>query len=237
MRSARCRRAAAHVFRRFSLTSQKSHRALFSTRRHCRGCRGRQPPQPLGTIRLSASQREEHKGVGSAEEAINTQYLPRSRSLVTAFGAKSILRKVERTRHGFVKSLSGWNLASGATTESARGRYGLGSNNLLYMACELLLLGREPDGLPLLLIEEPEAHLHPQRQLRLMEFLTLAASGKVKDTKRSVQVILSTHSPNLASKIPLPNMILLQGGRAFSLAGDRTRLKQVTTAFLSGSWT
>lgn len=29
----------------------------------------------------------------------------------------------------------------------SRGNYGLGSNNLLFMACELLLLGKEPDGL------------------------------------------------------------------------------------------
>ena len=45
---------------------------------------------------------------------------------------------------------------------------GLGSNNLLFMACELLLLGSEEGAFPLLLIEEPEAHLHPQRQLRLI---------------------------------------------------------------------
>ena len=174
-----------------------------------------------------------HKGVGSAEAAINTQYLSslsltgdslRGKIDITEGGTdKTRLRQIlERLELGLFE----------ATTGSARGRYGLGSNNLLYMACELLLLGREPDGLPLLLIEEPEAHLHPQRQLRLMEFLTLAASGKVKDTKRSVQVILSTHSPNLASKIPLPNMILLQGGRAFSLAGDRTRLEAGDYRFL-----
>lgn len=64
-------------------------------------------------------------------------------------------------------------------SQEARGEYGLGSNNLLFMACELLLLGKEPDGLPLLLIEEPEAHLHPQRQLRLMEFLRAAAKPRV----------------------------------------------------------
>jgi putative ATP-dependent endonuclease of OLD family len=174
-----------------------------------------------------------HKGVGNAETAINTQYLSslsltgdslRGKIDITEGGTdKTRLRQIlERLELGLLE----------ATTGSARGRYGLGSNNLLYMACELLLLGREPDGLPLLLIEEPEAHLHPQRQLRLMEFLTLAATGKVKDTERPVQVILSTHSPNLASKIPLPNMILLQGGRAFSLAGDRTKLDAGDYRFL-----
>lgn len=176
---------------------------------------------------------KKHKGVGGAEVAINTQYLS-SLSLtgdslqgkidITEGGTdKTRLRQIlERLELGLLE----------ATTGNARGRYGLGSNNLLYMACELLLLGREPAGLPLLLIEEPEAHLHPQRQLRLMEFLTLAAAGKIKDTKRPVQVILSTHSPNLASKIPLPNIILLEGSRAFSLARDHTRLEPGDYRFL-----
>lgn len=176
---------------------------------------------------------KKHKGVGSAEEAINTQYLS-SLSLtgdslqgkidVTEGGTdKTRLRQIlERLELGLLE----------ASTGSARGRYGLGSNNLLYMACELLLLGREPEGLPLLLIEEPEAHLHPQRQLRLMEFLTQAATGKVKDTKRHVQVILSTHSPNLASKIPLQNIVLLEGRRAFPLARGHTKLEAGDYRFL-----
>ncbi|HCF7230256.1 ATP-dependent nuclease [Pseudomonas aeruginosa] len=116
-------------------------------------------------------------------------------------------------------------------TGEARGIYGLGSNNVLFMACELLLLGKEPDGLPLLLIEEPEAHLHPQRQLQLMEFLEAAA--KPSTGLRPVQVILSTHSPNLSSKIPLQNLVLMQRQRAFSLAESETCLAPDDYRFLS----
>jgi putative ATP-dependent endonuclease of OLD family len=175
----------------------------------------------------------EHKGISGAEEAINTQYLTslsltgdslRGKIDIAEGGTDRMrLRQIlERLELGLLEATSG----------DARGRYGLGSNNLLYMACELLLLGREPNGLPLLLIEEPEAHLHPQRQLRLMEFLEQAATGKVKDTKCPVQVILSTHSPNLASKIPLENIVLLEGGRAFPLARGQTKLETGDYRFL-----
>ncbi|EMB9880704.1 AAA family ATPase [Pseudomonas aeruginosa] len=116
-------------------------------------------------------------------------------------------------------------------TGEARGAYGLGSNNVLFMACELLLLGKEPDGLPLLLIEEPEAHLHPQRQLQLMEFLEAAAQPSVD--LRPVQIILTTHSPNLSSKIPLQNLVLMQRQQAFSLAENKTCLAADDYRFLS----
>jgi putative ATP-dependent endonuclease of OLD family len=47
---------------------------------------------------------------------------------------------------------------------------GLGSNNILYIAAELLLLKKlNYSGLKLALIEEIEAHLHPQAQIRLID--------------------------------------------------------------------
>jgi len=87
-------------------------------------------------------------------------------------------------------------------------RHGLGSNNLLFMACELLLLGDETEASPLLLIEEPEAHLHPQRQLLLMQFLKEQTAQKDHD----IQIVLTTHSPNIASVLPLNSLVLMQKG-------------------------
>lgn len=106
------------------------------------------------------------------------------------------------------------------------GKLGLGSNNLLFMACELLLMAQEDEGNKLLLIEEPEAHLHTQRQLRVMKYLQDQAEDK------AVQIIVTTHSPNLASAINLDNMVMIQNGRAFSLVKDETELEPSDYRFL-----
>jgi putative ATP-dependent endonuclease of the OLD family len=108
----------------------------------------------------------------------------------------------------------------------ASGKAGLGSNNLLFMACELLLLAQEDEGNKLLLIEEPEAHLHSQRQLRVMRSLQEHAAEK------DIQVIVTTHSPNLASAIELNNIVMIHTGRAFSLAEGQTELERSDYRFL-----
>ena len=107
-------------------------------------------------------------------------------------------------------------------------RRGLGANNILFMATELLLLGGDSDALPLLLIEEPEAHLHAQRQLRLMEFLEERATSPNGD----VQMLLTTHSPNLASKANLESVILMHEGRAYPLGRKYTKLAPSDYRFL-----
>lgn len=89
---------------------------------------------------------------------------------------------------------------------------GLGTMNRLYMAAELLHLKKENwDGLKLCLIEELEAHLHPQAQMKIIEALQ-------KET--DVQFILSTHSPNLASKVKLHSLILCNSNKAFPLGDE-----------------
>lgn len=108
---------------------------------------------------------------------------------------------------------------------------GLGSNNLLFMACELLLMGTEADGYPLLLIEEPEAHLHPQRQLRLISFLQNQAEKRRLDGQQ-IQIIVTTHSPNLGSDVKLNNLVLIKDGRGFSMAKGKTKLTESDYRFL-----
>jgi putative ATP-dependent endonuclease of OLD family len=106
------------------------------------------------------------------------------------------------------------------------GKLGLGSNNLLFMACELLLLAQQDEGTRLLLIEEPEAHLHPQRQLRIMKSL----QNQVLEEK--LQIIVTTHSPNLASAIDLENMVIIRDNRAFPLSKGQTETDSNDYGFL-----
>lgn len=174
----------------------------------------------------------QHEGVRSAQQVINDKYLSElglaGAGLHGHLNFTQAVSESARLRQ-ILERLELELLGAGSGTR--RGRYGLGSNNLLFMACELLLLGTEPEGLPLLLVEEPEAHLHPQRQLRLMEFLT-AAAGKKEDGGHGVQVILTTHSPNLSSKVSLDSLVLLESQRAFPLRRGETRLAEGDYRFL-----
>lgn len=104
---------------------------------------------------------------------------------------------------------------------------GLGELNLLFIAAELLLLKDDTDGgLKLALIEELEAHLHPQAQLRLISYL------QNEYIENDVQIIISTHSPILASKINLKNLILIKDGFGYDLAEGKTGLQKGDYLFL-----
>lgn len=82
---------------------------------------------------------------------------------------------------------------------------GLGYQNLLYMAVLLAHLTEvEPLPLHVLLVEEPEAHLHPQLQDLLLRFLQNSgqeASGR--------QVVLTSNSPQFASAAELDRLVVV----------------------------
>ena len=115
---------------------------------------------------------------------------------------------------------------------NAPGRMGLGSNNILFIACELILLADDQDNFPLLLIEEPEAHVHAQRQLRLIQYLQKIVNSQ-DDKANKPQIIITTHSPNLASEIDLNNLVIIRSGKAFSTADGETELDSNDYKFLS----
>ena len=80
----------------------------------------------------------------------------------------------------------------------------LGYNNLIYLATILA----EFEGLKenyssprILLIEELEAHLHPQIQIKVLRYL------KDQAEKNDIQIIITTHSTTIASATPIENII------------------------------
>ena len=85
---------------------------------------------------------------------------------------------------------------------------GLGYNNLLYMATVLAHLEKaHDDECPILLVEEPESHLHPQMTVLLGEYLQERLA-----TDSPPQAIVSTHSPVFSANVKPSRICLMVNG-------------------------
>lgn len=101
---------------------------------------------------------------------------------------------------------------------------GLGYNNLLFIAAVLGDMAIDKAGIyeNLFLVEEPEAHLHPQLQELILSFFY----QKIEELD-SIQVIMTSHSPTLVSKIRINHINLLYENK------HRTNNYALVTADLS----
>lgn len=90
---------------------------------------------------------------------------------------------------------------------------GLGYNNLIYISLLLAKMQKNTSGkyfgtnaknYSILAIEEPEAHLHPTMQYKLLKFLSMNSQKEVR------QVFITSHSPNITAAVALDDLIIIE---------------------------
>lgn len=200
--------------------------------------------QILGAHELFKTQKDTHGN--NTKHKLEKDYEGLKERIEDYFKAGKDGEKITEDINGFLKDhflLNGDSrtaeikLVGGELTEILRlldltmggNKSGLGTLNLLCIAAEMLLFNNQKKGLKLALVEELEAHLHPQYQLRLIEYIS--------SQQKNEQFILTTHSITLASKIKLENLIVLKGKYAYPMSPADTLMRPADYNFWNDSWT
>lgn len=187
------------------------------------------PEKLVGLMAFTQHHMGKHKVISDVQNDINDNYLTKF-----AFAGDELSSRIRITSElalqPILERFELGLLPSSGIHPDERCMRGLGYNNALFMATELVLL-RDGDELALLLIEEPEAHLHPQLQERVQNLLEVT-SQKPVEGKRSVQVVMTTHSPSLAAGADIACMTLVHKAKLFNLAHGKTKLNKTDYDFL-----
>lgn len=159
----------------------------------------------------------EHKALRSVNcnmsETLNKKLLLSGDQIETKFEVSDAKDKAKRKIALLLEKLD-------LVLEHRSGKVGLGTSNLLSIACELLLhkQASQSGNSLFLLIEEPESHIHAQRQLKLVQSLQESSE------KFNQQIIVTTHSPLLASVVNLKNIIIVKNSKTYPLSEVNTKL-------------